>query len=166
MAAINDLLRQVPDRALRERLEQEFGRLSKNKKFGLVFEEHIPECTPLYDVAIRRGSKVAKKTCRIDDIYTVMKLNGETAVCLHMATSEVKEIPLNELVTIAQFGEPIFPSLTPIARVRNAVSSHFILDWNEQINLDYIRQSVSPSFHQMADIKKGVGYPGVPALNV
>jgi len=45
MAAINDLLRQIPDTSLRNRLEQEFARISKNKKFGLVFEEHIPECT-------------------------------------------------------------------------------------------------------------------------
>ncbi len=69
MAAINDLLRQITDKALRERLEQEFARLNKSKKFGLVFEEHIPECTPLFDVAIRPGSTVAKKTGRIDDIY-------------------------------------------------------------------------------------------------
>ncbi|PHJ37371.1 hypothetical protein P378_16580 [Desulforamulus profundi] len=61
MAAINDLIRQIPDAALRERLEQEFARMSKNKKFGLVFEEHIPECTPLYGVPIRIGSTVAKR---------------------------------------------------------------------------------------------------------
>jgi adenine-specific DNA-methyltransferase len=29
MAAINDLLRQIPDTSLRDRLEQEFARLSK-----------------------------------------------------------------------------------------------------------------------------------------
>ncbi len=33
MAAIHDLLRQISDTALRERLEQEFARLSKSKKF-------------------------------------------------------------------------------------------------------------------------------------
>ena len=54
MAAINDLLRQIPDSTLRNRLEQEFARISKNKKFGLVFEEHIPECTPLYEVPIKQ----------------------------------------------------------------------------------------------------------------
>ena len=61
MAAINDLLRQIPDSTLRNRLEQEFARISKNKKFGLVFEEHIPECTPLYEVPIKRGSTVADR---------------------------------------------------------------------------------------------------------
>ena len=48
MAAIHDLLAQVQDEALKARLEQEINRLSKTKKFGLVFEEHLPECTPLY----------------------------------------------------------------------------------------------------------------------
>ena len=61
MAAIHDLLAQVQDEALRTRLEQEINRLSKQKKFGLVFEEHLPECTPLYDIPVKKGSIVAKK---------------------------------------------------------------------------------------------------------
>ena len=63
MAAIHDLLAQVQDEALRARLEQEINRLTKQKKFGLVFEEHLPECTPLYDVPVKRGANVAKKIC-------------------------------------------------------------------------------------------------------
>ena len=55
MAAINDLIRQIEDKNLRDRLQQEVARLSKQKKFGLVFEDHIPECTPLYGVAVRNG---------------------------------------------------------------------------------------------------------------
>ncbi|SUL36933.1 hypothetical protein [Staphylococcus aureus] len=35
MAAINDLLRQIPDTSLRNRLEQEFARISKNKNLVL-----------------------------------------------------------------------------------------------------------------------------------
>ena len=47
MAAIHELIKQVSDPALRERLEQEVKNVTKDKKFGLVFEEHLPECTPL-----------------------------------------------------------------------------------------------------------------------
>ena len=43
MAAIHDLLAQVQDEALRARLEREINKLSKTKKFGLVFEEHLDE---------------------------------------------------------------------------------------------------------------------------
>lgn len=34
------------------------------------------------------------------------------------------------------------------------VCNHFILDWHRQINLDCVRQSVSPSIFQMACEKK------------
>jgi adenine-specific DNA-methyltransferase len=133
MAAINDLLRQIPDTTLRSRLEQEFARISKNKKFGLVFEEHIPECTPLYDVAIKRGSTVARKTGHINDVYTVLKLDVDTALCLNKATGDTVTIPLTELVSVAQFGEPIFPMLQPIASVENAPDSNL---WHTLIEAD------------------------------
>ena len=42
MAAIHDLIAQVQDEALRARLQQEIGKIEKTKKFGLVFEEHLP----------------------------------------------------------------------------------------------------------------------------
>ena len=80
MALLQDLIQQIDDPALRERILQETNKLLKQKKFGLVFEEHLPECTPLYDVPIRVGSKVALKTGYVSDIYTVIKysLQGTT----------------------------------------------------------------------------------------
>ena len=73
MALLQDLIRQINDPTLRDRILQETNKLMKQKKFGLVFEEHLPECTPLYDVPIRVGSKVALKTGYVSDIYTVVK---------------------------------------------------------------------------------------------
>ena len=58
MAAINDLIAQITDEGLRKRFEQEVNKLSKQKKFGLVFESHLPEVTPLYDMPIKAGCKV------------------------------------------------------------------------------------------------------------
>jgi adenine-specific DNA-methyltransferase len=120
MAAIKDLLRQITDPALKERLSVEIDRLTKNKKFGLVFEEHVPECNPLYGVPIRRGSTVARKTGKMSNIFTVKKIDGENAVCVNKITRATETMPLAELVSVAQFGEPIFPSLEPIAKVDNA----------------------------------------------
>ena len=59
MALLQDLIQQIDDPVLRERIMQETDKLVKQKKFGLVFEEHLPECTPLYDVPVRVGGKVA-----------------------------------------------------------------------------------------------------------
>lgn len=120
MAAIKDLLQQISDPALKERLFVEIDRLKKNKKFGLVFEEHVPECTPLYGVPIRRNSTVARKIGKVSDIFTVKNIDGENAECVNKATQVTEYIPIAELVSVAQFGEPIFPSLEPIAKVKNA----------------------------------------------
>lgn len=41
MAAINDLISQIQDETLRNRIQEEVSKMAKQKKFGLVFEEHI-----------------------------------------------------------------------------------------------------------------------------
>ena len=79
MAAVNDLIQQIEDKNLRERLQQEVVHLSERKKFGFVFEDHIPECTPLYGVAIRRGSLVAVKGKDIREAYFVSSVSDRRA---------------------------------------------------------------------------------------
>lgn len=133
MAAIHDLLAQVQDEALRARLEQEINRLSKTKKFGLVFEEHLPECTPLYDIPVKRGSTVAKKTGAINETYEVNSIKDGMAVCYHKVTGGKEEIPVDELVSVARFGEPIYPYLKPIDSVCNAPDSDL---WHTLIEAD------------------------------
>ena len=46
MSVISDLIEIVNDSDLRARLSEEVARMQKQKKFGLVFEEHLPEATP------------------------------------------------------------------------------------------------------------------------
>ena len=133
MAAINDLIRQIEDKNLRDRLQQEVARLSKQKKFGLVFEDHIPECTPLYGVAVRKGSLVAVKGEDIRDVYFVSAISDGRAAIVNKATGEKSERPLDTLVAVAQFGEPIFPSLIPIDSVENAPDSNL---WHTLIEAD------------------------------
>ena len=123
MAAINDLIRQVEDKSLRERLQQEVARLSKQKKFGLVFEDHIPECTPLYGIPIRKGSLVAVKGEDIRDVYCVSSISGGTAAIINKISGNKSERPIETLVVVAQFGEPIYPSLISVDSVTNAPDS-------------------------------------------
>lgn len=133
MAAIHDLLAQVQDEALRARLEQEINRLSKTKKFGLVFEEHLPECTPLYDIPVKRGSTVAKKTGAVSEMYEVSAIKDGIATCYHKVTAQMEEIPVDELVSVAQFGETIYPYLKPIDSVCNNPDSDL---WHTLIEAD------------------------------
>jgi adenine-specific DNA-methyltransferase len=133
MAAINDLISQIENAELKERIQKELDKLAKQKKFGLVFEEHLPECTPLYDVPVRRGAKVALKTGQVSDFYVVLKLKGDMAVCLKQGEKEAVELNVKDLVTIAEFGEPIYPCLKPVDSVCNAPDSDL---WHTLIEAD------------------------------
>ena len=61
MAAINDLISQIENPELRDRIQAEINKMNKQKKFGLVFEEHLPEAVKLYDVPVKKGSVVMEK---------------------------------------------------------------------------------------------------------
>lgn len=82
MATLNDLVGQIDNAALRERIEEEIKRVVKQKKFGLVFEEHLPECTPLWEIPVKRGSLVAKKDGKMDDVWRVAKVKDGKAICV------------------------------------------------------------------------------------
>jgi len=133
MALLQDLIQQIEDPALRDRIAAETNKLLKQKKFGLVFEEHLPECTPLYEVPVKVEGLVAKKTGYVNDIYLVTKIEETSVTCLNRETREESVIPLDELVTIAQFGEPIYPYLKPIDTVCNAPNSDL---WHTLIEAD------------------------------
>ena len=134
MAAINDLIAQVDNPELRARLEQEVARLNKQKKFGLVFEEHMPECTPLYEMPIRVGGHVALRTQKdIQKVYTVVSIAKDKALCIYETEKEQVEFALSDLVAVAQFGEPIYPYLKPLDSVCNAPDSDL---WHTLIEAD------------------------------
>ena len=133
MSAINDLISQIQDESLRDRIQSEVNKMSKQKKFGLVFEEHLPECTPLYDVPVKRGSLVVLKGGDINNKYIVGSIVNGIAKCMNKVTEEVEEIPLENLVTVAEFGEPIYPYLKPIDSICNALDSDL---WHTLIEAD------------------------------
>lgn len=134
MAAINDLIAQITDEGLRKRFEQEVNKLSKQKKFGLVFESHLPEVTPLYDMPIKAGCKVILRDRREDkNIYIVLKVDNGMAVCGLKSAEETKSISVNDLVRVAEFGESIYPYLKPIDCVCNSSEDDF---WHALIEAD------------------------------
>lgn len=133
MAALDDLISQIPDESLRERIRAEMKRANRQKKFGLVFEEHLPEATPLYDIPVKRGSVVATKDGQVTDIYYVEKIEDGQAACFHKATKERVVLPVDALVCVAQFGEPIYPYLQPLDTVCNAPDSDL---WHTLIEAD------------------------------
>jgi adenine-specific DNA-methyltransferase len=57
MAKIEDLVKNIPDVRLRQEIAHEVAKLKAEKKFGLVFEEHLPEQVLLPRLPIKLGAK-------------------------------------------------------------------------------------------------------------
>ena len=133
MAKIHDLLERVGDANLRSALKDEFERATKHKKFGLVFEEHLPECTPLWGVKIKRGMTVARKDGDFNDVLMVQRIKDGVATCWHASANAAEDIALADLIPIARFGDPIYPVLTPIDAVENAPGDKL---WHTLIQAD------------------------------
>lgn len=135
MAAINDLISQIQDETLRNRIQEEVSKMAKQKKFGLVFEEHMPESTPLYDMPIKRGCNVMRRDSKDDkSIYVVLKVEDDTAVCVKPEQKdEAVTFELKDIVRVAEFGEPIYPYLKPLDSVCNAPDSDL---WHTLIEAD------------------------------
>ena len=135
MAAINDLISQIQDETLRNRIQEKVSKMAKQKKFGLVFEEHMPESTPLYDMPIKRGCNVMRRDSKDDkSIYVVLKVEDDTAVCVKPEQKEeTATFELKDIVRVAEFGESIYPYLKPLDSVCNAPDSDL---WHTLIEAD------------------------------
>ncbi len=133
MAAIDDLIAQVEDRALAERLRMEFDRINKWKKFGLVFENHLPELTPIYNAKIQKGSLVALRGEPLTNLWYIASVTGGKAHCLKRGENEWRSIAVEDLVTVRPFGEPVFPSLVSVECVQNGSDN---APWHTLIEAD------------------------------
>jgi adenine-specific DNA-methyltransferase len=133
LAAIDDLIAQIDDTALRVRLKDEADRLRREQKFGLVFEEHLPELTPVYSAPLRAGSLVAKRGAALTDVWRVLQVQDDQALCLNRASGVQEFVAVAELVAVLEFGAPIFPALTPLDRVQHGPAD---APWHTLIEAD------------------------------
>ena len=133
MAALNELIQKIENPELRAQIQAAAEKLVKQKKFGLVFEEHLPECTPLYDIPVRKGLKVSLRGGKVNETYTVLKIESGKALCLPRNGNEAVEFPVADLVTTAELGDPIYPCLQMLDEVCNAPDSDL---WHTLIEAD------------------------------
>src|ERR1017187_7458374 len=139
MARIEDLVAQIPDERLKKAVGAEVRELKKNKKFGLVFEEHLPETVRLPKLPVKEGELVAKKRDSGNDLWRVKTIRKgiatlERAVEGYPLLSEIGiEVPLAELVVVRSFGDPIYPALVPVHRVARGGPDK---PWHMLINAD------------------------------
>lgn len=139
MAKIEDLVAQIPDERLKKAIGAEVRELKKKKTFGLVFEEHLPETVRLPKLPVREGELVAKKREAGNELWRVKSIRKgiaelEKAVEGYPLPKEAGiEAPINELVVVRNFGDPIYPALVPVERVARGGPDK---PWHLLINAD------------------------------
>jgi adenine-specific DNA-methyltransferase len=140
MAAIHDLLKQITDPKLRERIAREWEDATRLKKFGLVYEQHLPEVVPIYSAKPRRGDLVAKRGGALTETWRVRRIEGGTAHLMKPRQAGEKEsageritLPVAGLLVVKQFGDPIFPTLVPMDAVQNGPAD---APWHTLIEAD------------------------------
>lgn len=133
MAALHELIEKIESSELREQIQEAAVKALKHKQFGLVFEEHLPECTLLYDVPVRKGLNVSVRGGKVNETYTVLKIVDRKALCLPKNGKEVVEFDIDNLVTTAELGDAIYPCLQVLGEVCNAPDSEL---WHTLIEAD------------------------------
>jgi adenine-specific DNA-methyltransferase len=120
LGKLEDLIAQVEDGALRRSLAAAAGEAKEARNFGLVFEQHIPETVAVLGLPLRRGQRVRLRS-QIDagPEYTVLKATRKAAALEADDGSTMTVAPL-DVAVVKRFGEPVYPTLTPIGDVRRS----------------------------------------------
>jgi len=139
MAKIEDLIAQIPDERLKKAVAAEVRELKKNKKFGLVFEEHLPETVRLPKLPVKEGELVAKKRKQENELWRVKSIRKGIATLekavegFPLPKESGIELPVTDLVVVRSFGDPIYPALVPVDRVARGGPDK---PWHMLINAD------------------------------
>src|SRR5437868_621318 len=133
MAAIDDLIAQIQDKPLRERVTREVALLQRSRRFGLVFEEHLPELLPIYSAVPKPGELVARRGGPLTENWLVLKADAESVQGLKRGAQNVEPLSSKEVVVVRQFGDPIFPTLAPMDKVARGNSK---APWHTLIEAD------------------------------
>ncbi len=116
MARLDDFAAEVKDPALRKKLQEAIVDVKRKLRFGLVFEEHVPETTALANFLIHRGAIVQRR----DDpergkLYRVISANGRSKMNIDpLAGGEPATLPAKDLLLVKGFGDPIYPALSSV----------------------------------------------------
>jgi adenine-specific DNA-methyltransferase len=121
MARLEDLIKDIADPSLRNQIAGEVAKLKTRKTFGLVFEQHSPEVVQLPGLAVRPGTRVAKRGDKAAGFFVVRAAANGKKVSIVPERGGAEEIAAKDaLVVVKRFGEPMYPALVPVDRVTRA----------------------------------------------
>jgi adenine-specific DNA-methyltransferase len=126
MARLEDLIKDIADARLRNQIAAEVGKLKSGKKFGLIFEQHLPEVVQLPGLPVKPGARVAKRADKDAGFFLVTNAVNGKKVTITPERGGPEEIsPRDELVVVKRFGEPMYPALVPVDRVTRAANKPY-----------------------------------------
>lgn len=111
------LVDKVDDPALKADLKRQIELLRARRRFGLVFEEHLPERVLLPEHTVRLGTRVVLRDNEDDEPREVVKVSKKKAT-IRSAEGETETVKVSELVVVADFGEPIYPGLLRLGSLK------------------------------------------------
>jgi adenine-specific DNA-methyltransferase len=125
MARLEDLLDRIADASLRREFADALKRLKSRQRFGLVFEEHIPELVALPGLRIGKGNLVRVRAENDSRIYVIRSIEDGVATLTSVDGSIDREDPVENLNVVKRFGDPVYPALTPLGAVARAPERPF-----------------------------------------
>ena len=148
------LLERVEDAALREDLRTQIDRLKQRRSFGLVYEQHIPERMRLPQHPIRIGSQVVSRDHADSPTYEVLAIEDGLATIeltrdpdgAYVArgehpVGERERLPIDSLVVISDFGEPVLPGFRTLGAVERGGDKpyHVVINGENHHALEALR---------------------------
>ena len=115
---LDQLISRVDDDTLRARLAHEVDLLRGSRRFGLVFDRHLPESVRLPDHPIRKGVRVALRDESSTETWVVDQFTDRTRE-VAVLSGDGGERPISKLIVVREFGEPIYPGLRSVERIEN-----------------------------------------------
>lgn len=127
---LDQLISRVDDDTLRARLAHEVDLLRGSRRFGLVFDRHLPESVRLPDHPIRKGIRVALRDESSTETWVVDRFTDRTRE-VAVLSGDGGERYVSELIVVREFGEPIYPGLRSVERIENGPAD---APWHVVIN--------------------------------
>jgi adenine-specific DNA-methyltransferase len=132
------LLDKIEDSALRADLRSQIDRLKQRRSFGLVFEQHIPERVRLPQHPIRVASQVVSRDGHDSPTFEVVAIEDGMATLVPVRDGDGAYVqrgehaigghegaPLDSLVVISDFGEPVLPGFRYLGSVERGGDKPF-----------------------------------------
>lgn len=124
--ALDRFVSQITDDGLRAAIEREVSFLRGSRRFGLVFDRHLPESAHLLDHPVRPGVTVSRRDWDSDETWRVVGVDGDT-----VRLDDGSQSAASDVVVVRDFRDPIHPGLRSLGRLAHGAAGD---PWHTVIN--------------------------------